>query len=102
LQLDIVLSEGNQNSNQGKYKLFYFKDNSIIIQFLHACKKIIIIYCISAGEPQILDYQTQQYKIFPAIAISLAYKFAATWLWNVYNDVTSKLEEGDLERLPEV
>ncbi|CAH1737123.1 probable peroxisomal acyl-coenzyme A oxidase 1 [Aphis gossypii] len=55
-----------------------------------------------AGEPQILDYQTQQYKIFPAIAISLAYKFAATWLWNVYNDVTSKLEEGDLERLPEL
>jgi len=49
-----------------------------------------------------LDYQTQQYKIFPAIAISLAYKFAALWLWDVYNDVNSQLEQGDLERLPEV
>lgn len=57
---------------------------------------------ISAGEPQIIDYQTQQYKIFPAIGISLAYKFAASWLWDVYNDVTSQLEKGDLERLPEV
>lgn len=57
---------------------------------------------ISAGEPQILDYQTQQYKIFPVIAMSLAYKFAASWLWDVYNDVTSQLELGDLERLPEV
>lgn len=59
-------------------------------------------YFISAGEPQIIDYQTQQYKIFPAIAISLAYKFAASWLWDVYNDVTSQLEQGVLERLPEV
>jgi len=57
---------------------------------------------ISAGESQILDYQTQQYKIFPAIAISLAYKFAASWLWDVYNNVTSQLEQGDLEQLPEV
>jgi len=55
-----------------------------------------------AGESQILDYQTQQYKIFPAIATSLAYKFAASWLWNVYNDVTSQLEQGDLDKLPEL
>jgi len=32
----------------------------------------------------------------------LAYKFAASWLWDVYNEVTSELELGDLERLPEV
>jgi len=60
------------------------------------------MFYISAGESQILDYQTQQYKIFPAIAISLAYKFAASWLWDVYNNVTSQLEEGVLEQLPEV
>lgn len=34
--------------------------------------------------------------------MSFAYKFAASWLWDVYNDVTSQLEQGDLERLPEV
>lgn len=34
--------------------------------------------------------------------MSLAYKFAASWLWDVYNEVTSQLELGELERLPEV
>lgn len=32
----------------------------------------------------------------------LAYKFAASWLWEVYNNVTSELEQGNLEQLPEV
>lgn len=53
-------------------------------------------------EPQILDYRTQQYKLFPALATCLAMKFSATWLWDMYNSVTSELEQGDLERLPEV
>jgi len=53
-------------------------------------------------EPQILDYQTQQYKLFPVIAMILVYKSAATWLWDEYNTVTSELERGDLEHLPEV
>lgn len=34
--------------------------------------------------------------------MSLAYKFAASWLWEVYNNVTSELEQGNLEQLPEV
>lgn len=53
-------------------------------------------------EPQILDYRTQQYKLFPSIATSIAMTFSANWLWNMYNNVTSELEQGDLERLPEV
>jgi len=54
------------------------------------------------GEPQILDYQTQQYKLFPVIATSLVYKFAAKWLWDKYAIVKSELERGDLVQLPEV
>uniref|UniRef100_A0A1B6C2C4 Acyl-coenzyme A oxidase n=1 Tax=Clastoptera arizonana TaxID=38151 RepID=A0A1B6C2C4_9HEMI len=53
-------------------------------------------------EPQILDYRTQQYKLFPNIASSIAMTFSANWLWNMYNNVTSELEQGDLERLPEL
>jgi len=53
-------------------------------------------------EPQILDYQTQQYKLFPVIATSLVYKFAATWLWDEYTTVMSELEYGELSNLPEV
>lgn len=53
-------------------------------------------------EPQILDYRTQQYKLIPAIASCMAMMFSANWLWDMYNNVTSELEQGDLERLPEV
>ncbi|KAJ8865835.1 hypothetical protein PR048_033357 [Dryococelus australis] len=53
-------------------------------------------------EPQIMDYRTQQYKLFPNIAMCFAMRFAALRLWNIYNNVTSDLNEGDLERLPEV
>ncbi|VVC41119.1 Acyl-coenzyme A oxidase, N-terminal,Acyl-CoA oxidase/dehydrogenase, central domain,Acyl-CoA [Cinara cedri] len=55
-----------------------------------------------AGECQILDFQTQQFKIFPAIAMSFAYKCAASRLWNIYTGVTSMLIKGDLELLPEL
>ncbi|XP_067010660.2 acyl-coenzyme A oxidase 1 [Anabrus simplex] len=53
-------------------------------------------------EPQIIDYRTQQYKLFPNIAACFAMKFSALWLWDMYNNVTSELEAGDTERLPEL
>lgn len=56
----------------------------------------------SEPEPQIMDYQTQQYKLFPAIATVFALNSSASWLWDVYNSVSSELEQGDLEKLPEV
>lgn len=56
----------------------------------------------SEGEPLIIEYKTQQYKLFPHIASSFAMNFASRWIWEMYNNVTSELEQGDLERLPEV
>uniref|UniRef100_A0A023FBQ9 Acyl-coenzyme A oxidase n=1 Tax=Triatoma infestans TaxID=30076 RepID=A0A023FBQ9_TRIIF len=53
-------------------------------------------------EPLIIEYKTQQYKLFPHIASALVMTFASRWLWNIYNIVTSELEQGDLERLPEL
>ncbi|XP_071441576.1 acyl-coenzyme A oxidase 1 [Hetaerina americana] len=53
-------------------------------------------------EPQIIDYRTQQYKLFPHIASCLAMKFASNWIWDMYNNVTSEIEEGDLDKLPEL
>lgn len=49
-----------------------------------------------------MDYVTQQYKLFPAIATVFAIKSSATWLWDVYNNVTKDLDQGDLDKLPEV
>lgn len=53
-------------------------------------------------EPQILDYRTQQYKLFPSLATSFAFRFTANWLWNLYNEVNVELEKGTLGRLPEL
>ncbi|XP_028031521.1 probable peroxisomal acyl-coenzyme A oxidase 1 [Bombyx mandarina] len=53
-------------------------------------------------EPQILDYVTQQHKLFVGIASVHAFKLSANWLWNMYNNVTAELESGDMERLPEL
>lgn len=62
---------------------------------------IIIISC-SEREPQIIDYVAQQHKLFPLIATFYAFQYSATWLWNVYNEVTSELETGQLDKLPEL
>lgn len=53
-------------------------------------------------EPQILDFRTQQYKLLPNVAACLAMNFSANWLWDMYNNVNSELEQGDMERLPEL
>lgn len=45
---------------------------------------------------------TQQFKLFPLIATYFAFQYSATWLWNVYNEVNSEMEAGQLESLPEL
>ncbi|XP_019874586.2 probable peroxisomal acyl-coenzyme A oxidase 1 [Aethina tumida] len=56
----------------------------------------------NAPEPQIIDYVTQQYKLFPQIATCFAFQYSATWLWDIYNNVTGELESGQLDNLPEL
>lgn len=59
-------------------------------------------FCSSEPEPAIIDYVTQQHKLFPNIASCFAFQYAATWLWDTYNNVTGELESGNLGNLPEV
>lgn len=61
----------------------------------------ILIYS-SEPEAQIMDYVTQQYKLFPNLAACFAFRMSADWIWEMYNNVTSELDQGELERLPEV
>lgn len=49
-----------------------------------------------------IDHLTQQYKLFPAIAKAIIFKLTSDNLWEMYNAVTSELDKGDLERLPEL
>ncbi|KAI5632449.1 acyl-CoA oxidase domain-containing protein [Phthorimaea operculella] len=56
------------------------------------------------GEPevQILDYLTQQHKIFSGIAACLALKITGVKLWDTFHEVSDQLTGGNLERLPEL
>jgi len=55
-----------------------------------------------APEPQIMDYQAQQNKIFPPLAAIFAFHFASDHLWNLYNTANSRIDQGDLELVPEL
>ncbi|KAH8401927.1 hypothetical protein KR009_008720, partial [Drosophila setifemur] len=53
-------------------------------------------------EPQIIDHVTQQMKLFPEIATSVAYRLASDYLWNLYDVTIEDIENWKYERLPEL
>ncbi|KAI8438110.1 hypothetical protein MSG28_010742 [Choristoneura fumiferana] len=53
-------------------------------------------------EPQILDYVTQQHKLFIGIASSHAYYISCFWLWTLYHRVTKELAVGNMDNLAEL
>lgn len=56
----------------------------------------------SEPEPQVLDHLTQQMKIFPEIANAIAYRLAASKLWQLYNQTSEAINSKDFSRLPEL
>ena len=56
----------------------------------------------SAEEPMIIEYQTQQAKLFPLLAATYAYWFIGTKIRNLYSDVQAEIMRGSTESLPEV
>ncbi|VDL80868.1 unnamed protein product [Nippostrongylus brasiliensis] len=55
-----------------------------------------------SGEVQILDYQTQQFRIFPQLARAFAFMFAAYEIRDLYMKVTEQLTHGNVDLLPEI
>lgn len=53
-------------------------------------------------EPQVLDYQTQQMKVFPAVSSAYALFFTGLSLRQIYTQILSEVETGDVSRLAEV
>ncbi|KAM8930329.1 peroxisomal acyl-coenzyme A oxidase 2 [Pelodytes ibericus] len=53
-------------------------------------------------EAKIIDYQTQQQKLFPLLAISYATNFAVKYVNQVYNDVYKMIKVEDFGSLPEL
>uniref|UniRef100_A0A3P9MI55 Acyl-coenzyme A oxidase n=1 Tax=Oryzias latipes TaxID=8090 RepID=A0A3P9MI55_ORYLA len=53
-------------------------------------------------EPQILDYQTQQYKLFPLLAMSYAFSFVGQYMTNTYQRINEEINRGNFTELPEL
>jgi len=53
-------------------------------------------------EPQIMDHTTQQLKLFPQIAKAIVFKTTGDGIWNMYNVISGEIEQGNLDRLPEM
>ncbi|CAN1259018.1 Peroxisomal acyl-coenzyme A oxidase 1 [Linum perenne] len=53
-------------------------------------------------ETQVIDYKTQQSRLFPLLASAYAFRFVGEWLKLLYTDVTQRLQASDFSTLPEV
>ncbi|XP_048869576.1 peroxisomal acyl-coenzyme A oxidase 1 isoform X1 [Brienomyrus brachyistius] len=53
-------------------------------------------------EPQILDYQTQQHKLFPLLATAYAFHFLGQFMNQTYQRITGDINQGDFSELPEL
>ncbi|XP_050593602.1 probable peroxisomal acyl-coenzyme A oxidase 1 [Bombus affinis] len=96
------------------YGTMVFVRVALLQNLLHYLRKAVTIAVrysvvrrqgqINAEQPevQILDYVTQQYKIFPHIATCFAIKVTASCVWDMYNTVQSQLHHSDYEKLPEL
>ncbi|XP_022957805.1 peroxisomal acyl-coenzyme A oxidase 1-like [Cucurbita moschata] len=52
-------------------------------------------------ETQVIDYKTQQSRLFPLLASAYAFRFVGEWLEWLYTDVTQRLGASDFSTLPE-
>ncbi|XP_035658832.1 peroxisomal acyl-coenzyme A oxidase 1-like isoform X2 [Branchiostoma floridae] len=53
-------------------------------------------------EPQVLDYVTQQYKLFPYLAAAYAFWLTGQTMMSVYMTSSSRISKGDISVLPEL
>ncbi|XP_061583366.1 peroxisomal acyl-coenzyme A oxidase 1-like isoform X2 [Cololabis saira] len=53
-------------------------------------------------EPQIMDYQTQQYKLFPLLASAYAFAFVGQYMTQTYHRISGDISQGDFSQLPEL
>ncbi|KAF9423219.1 hypothetical protein HW555_001288 [Spodoptera exigua] len=53
-------------------------------------------------EPQILDYVTQQHKLFIGVATSHVFRVTGCWLWDSYSQVIADVGKGNMDQLPEL
>ncbi|KAJ1962346.1 hypothetical protein GGI12_002701 [Dipsacomyces acuminosporus] len=55
-----------------------------------------------ADEPQVLDYQTQQHRLFPLLAQAYAFSITGHWMAREYHSLMAALQKGDDSTLADV
>lgn len=70
--------------------------------FFSGFKHLFYKNFFSAVEPQILDFQTQQHKLFPLLARCYAYGFAGQSVKEMFQQVMAEVQRGIFSRLIEV
>ncbi len=58
--------------------------------------------CPSAPEIQVIDYQTQQFKLLPLIATAYALMLTGQYMRRMFVQCQAEISQGNLEPLPEV
>ena len=61
-----------------------------------------LVFLCSAPEPQVMDYQTQQYKLFPLVATAYVYLFLGRKMEQMYTAANAQFMRGNTAALPEV
>lgn len=69
------------------------------IDLLLFLKKFLLYICLFCF--QVIDYKTQQNRLFPLLASAYAFRFVGEWLKWLYTDVTQRLQANDFSTLPE-
>ena len=55
-----------------------------------------------APEPQVMDYQTQQHKLYPYLAMASGFRFVAKELFELYFKGMAGVKSGDDTLIPEL
>lgn len=82
--------------------LYMAKIATIAIRYSAVRRQSPINFKQSSQEVQIIDYVTQQYKLFPNLAASLVFKIMFEYVWEIFNRVRLELSNNNYKRLPEV
>ncbi|XP_044476664.1 peroxisomal acyl-coenzyme A oxidase 1-like isoform X2 [Mangifera indica] len=60
-----------------------------------------IIHSPTLSSSKVIDYKTQQNRLFPLVAFAYAFRFVGEWLKWLYTNVTQRLQANDFSTLPE-
>ena len=83
-------------------------DVSAMSQYTVHCTYACLVIChfsrshSSAGEPQVIDYQSQQLKLFPYLAMAFAFTFSGKQMQQMFAQSLDAVSGGNFNVLPEV